>query len=627
MKKQIWIWALLLIFLGASLPGLTERWQTESANKTYEMIIPYEEVSDLTNSTSQLDKALMKLKKAGVTTVSFNPLTLKSMESQNILSIFTEQELYEALVFSDEKKNINLDREGYYITVPEKKEYQKMLEEAYDLEKVTFENTPFYFLPDKNDVDLSDFVGYDTSAISKMEKFGFNIILRVENSDHNKVNKRAVNELLAVKDDKISSILFIGKEALGYPNGNAIGSYAKRLHDAGYFFYSIEFTNIAGLKNVATATDYDVVRLHSLNIYSNPNVQNIDRAARAVKERNMKAIFFHIDDKKPKESIQTAVDFVNGVQDKLDDRYHSGVPSSYPQMSLPIWTLLASLAAGILFTYLAAGILKNRLLQFAAAAFMAVLVIAYFLLDRLVFLQIFALIIAVITPIYAVLSASGSRKLDGRIRSISLQYLKAAGISVIGIIIMIGLLNGNKFLNGFEQFRGVKLVYVVPLIFVTVYMCWDLVTAAVKKKGIRVLDVEVRYWHLLVFFLVAAIVGYYVIRSGNSGQASSLELSFRNWLEDVLYVRPRTKEFLIGFPAFLLGLYLSDKSKWLGRIFVIVGTIGFLSIVNTFSHIHIPLAISVLRTVYSLVFGYIIGIVLIVIVNFFWKKLRKKAVK
>ena len=122
-----------------------------------------------------------------------------------------------------------------------------------------------------------------------------------------------------------------------------------------------------------------------------------------------------------------------------------------------------------------------------------------------------------------------------------------------------------------------------------------------------------KYWHLVLFAIVAGIGAFYISRTGNFGPVSNLELTFRQLQEDILYVRPRTKEFLIGFPFFVLALYVMGVNRKWGMIFLIPGVIGFLSIVNTFTHLHIPIGISLLRTVYSVVLGFVIGLVFILI--------------
>lgn len=259
-------------------------------------------------------------------------------------------------------------------------------------------------------------------------------------------------------------------------------------------------------------------------------------------------------------------------------------------------------------------IIKCHPLRLVVTAGMILLAAVYFLLDRLLFIQAFALIIAVLTPIYAVMStAKGSRK----IRNILVQYVKAVAISAVGIAIVVGLLNGNPFLTGIEAFRGVKLVYVIPiagvivLVIMQMYNIFDNGYKHALTRTVKLVNMEVRYWHLLLFVVIAAIGVFYITRTGNAGTASALELAIRQWLEDTLYVRPRTKEFLIGFPFFVLALYVMGINKKLGSILLIPYVIGFLSIMNTFTHLHIPLDVSILRTLYSIVFGFVVGLVFI----------------
>jgi hypothetical protein len=91
---------------------------------------------------------------------------------------------------------------------------------------------------------------------------------------------------------------------------------------------------------------------------------------------------------------------------------------------------------------------------------------------------------------------------------------------------------------------------------------------------------------------------------------SSIELLFRNWLESTFGVRPRFKEFMLGHPPLLLGLFLAIRYRaaW---VLIIVGTMGQLSMVSTFTHLHTPLYISIIRTLLGLGAGLLIGLVCI----------------
>jgi hypothetical protein len=126
----------------------------------------------------------------------------------------------------------------------------------------------------------------------------------------------------------------------------------------------------------------------------------------------------------------------------------------------------------------------------------------------------------------------------------------------------------------------------------------------------NLLTLPIKVWWVVVA-MVAAVAGmYYLSRTGNAGEASTIELMFRNWLESTFGVRPRTKEFLLAHPLLLLGLFLSLRYR-AGWVFIIVGSIGQLSMVDTFAHIHTPLYISIIRVFLGLGLGFVIGCVLI----------------
>ncbi|HWL25094.1 MAG TPA: DUF5693 family protein, partial [Ureibacillus sp.] len=324
------------------------------------------------------------------------------------------------------------------------------------------------------------------------------------------------------------------------------------------------------------------------------------------------------------------VDFLKGVTDKVPSSFTAGAPKVFDQISIPAWVTALVLLAGIIFTYLISELVKSPIVRLLVTGFMALLALAYFALDRILFVQVFALIVACFTPIFAVVKSSHG---STRIRNILVQYAKAVGISLIGIAIVIGLLNGNGFITGYDHFKGVKLVYIIPILgtLLFVLLSWTGIGSDGMKNGLNksvtLLNKEVKYWHLVVFVLVAGIGLFYISRTGNSGPVSELELTFRQLQEDILYIRPRTKEFLIGFPFFVLALYAMGVNRKRGMIFLIPGVIGFLSIVNTFTHLHIPIGVSLLRTAYSVVLGFVIGLVFIAIYKIIvslYNKAKKK---
>ncbi|WP_221413081.1 DUF5693 family protein, partial [Peribacillus simplex] len=88
------------------------------------------------------------------------------------------------------------------------------------------------------------------------------------------------------------------------------------------------------------------------------------------------------------------------------------------------------------------------------------------------------------------------------------------------------------------------------------------------------------------------------------------EMAFRSFLENTFGVRPRNKEFLLAHPMMVLGVFLSFKYRHAVYL-LIIGVMGQLSMVGTFTHIHTPIYISAIRVVLGLGLGLIIGLIAI----------------
>mgnify|MGYP000246584785 CR=1 FL=1 len=88
----------------------------------------------------------------------------------------------------------------------------------------------------------------------------------------------------------------------------------------------------------------------------------------------------------------------------------------------------------------------------------------------------------------------------------------------------------------------------------------------------------------------------------------------RRFLENVMYARPREKEFLVGHPSFYL-MVAALYRKWpqlLHFFLVIAATIGVGSMVETFAHIRTPFLMSFIRGINGWVTGMVVGIALII---------------
>ena len=192
------------------------------------------------------------------------------------------------------------------------------------------------------------------------------------------------------------------------------------------------------------------------------------------------------------------------------------------------------------------------------------------------------------------------------------RLLAMSACSLIGALLMAGLLADAGFMLKLDQFAGIKLAHFLPLVLVVAYFAYQgTVGQGWRKKMISLWQKPLTLGYAAVIGALLMVVAVYLMRTGNEAMlVSQWELQFRSLLDNWLGVRPRTKEFLLGYPAMLALLYFGYRHNWFLPL-VVLGTIGQISMVNTFAHLHTPLLISLERTFNGLVLGIIIGVLVI----------------
>ena len=137
---------------------------------------------------------------------------------------------------------------------------------------------------------------------------------------------------------------------------------------------------------------------------------------------------------------------------------------------------------------------------------------------------------------------------------------------------------------------------------------------------------QIPVWAVVLVGVIGLAGLYYLARTGHetSVSVSTAEIMIRNELEELLLARPRTKEFLVAFPGIMLAVYCAVRRlPFWTALFGLAGTIGLTSICNTFMHIRTPLYLGFIRTGYSLLFGIVIGCVMILCFDLLYKWYRK----
>lgn len=611
------LWSIIVIVMILSIPFLWERVSIESNHTTYEVSIPYDDIRAMEAVGIPADDVLSQFRSGGVESISFQPLTMDDLIERSIIEVVSRSYFHQATEGSSEEL---LEEHGILLEVLDKHHpYMELLSSSinrlYDgfakVESISTENNEFLFLPYVNDEIMDLPITFDIENMERAINNDFSIILRLENNLASEEQYQALLQDVDRLKDYINHLLFIGGEVVGYSPNQESGE--PTLHfikekmdywDTNLIF--IENTPQKGFSQLVQSTGQVPVRLHSLTLEkgNERDLSQVYRSLRAMKERNIQILYINLLNKYsgeryelPNEALHAldgTVEFLQTLDSKTMMSKGSVVP--YPKFQLPVWMeVLLLLAASSFIGLIIQEVSKRYTLPIVIALWG---VSTVFLLMELDFLmKLFVLGLAIIAPVYAVFTVGKPSTNTGVI----ISFVKGLGIALIGAWFVVSLLYGWEYMVGLEGFRGVKLLAVTPLFIIGVYTI-----------GLAVLKKQVMVWHLIVLFFVTAIIGFYITRTGNSGMSLPFELETRQWLENFFGVRPRTTEFFIGTPLFLLGIYFVKEGYEWGKYFFLFGAITFSSIIGTFTHLHTPLLVSIQRTVIGLGLGVVIGVILIV---------------
>ncbi len=201
-----------------------------------------------------------------------------------------------------------------------------------------------------------------------------------------------------------------------------------------------------------------------------------------------------------------------------------------------------------------------------------------------------------------------------------------------GTVGMSTLLSGIDYYVNNEIFRGIKLSLLVPVAYTAVVFCIMFIkldSNGLIKKIPVFLNSQIRVYWVILAGIILCIGSYYIIRSGNVNSISAFETLVRNKLTEMFTARPRTKEFLIGYPALLLLVYYVKKVniKLLQWLLAIAASILAASVTNSFCHVFTDYAVIVSRTLNGLTVGMFVSVIAIIanlilvkIVSVFYKK-------
>lgn len=651
-SSRKWLWIIVVIGVIAALPVVYDRLQTEKSSKTVEFVFDYRDLVEVAsyrvNPKDYISEQLDRLKEAGVQSMAIYESTLEDYRRARRLMIWGAADIAN---LTDTVIPENENFTYVLFTSPENSAtLSPIIAEAFSNLGITSRDWSFrgqkglIIETPLEDATLKP-LQPDPFTLEMLHGKGFNIVPRLV--DSLMYNEDSVKKLLDRYEELgVTRILFEGESVKGFTDDvdlNSIESFANLLNERGMGIAAIE--NIKkqqkGFNKLAYLLDYNVTRLYSLTEGDSALAPKViaDRFALATKDRNIRMIYLNTIPSRNTAKAQVTDTLDNlitslsepggAVEQITNNGFTLGqatafevVDSSYQRICKLIAVVGAVSLVALLISYFIPWLtIPAWILGLLGSAGLLVL-------KPMLFEQALALAAAISAPTLAIVLAI--RKINEmgpplrtnpltyktmtpqrRLVHSLVLYLKTALISLSAVPFVIALLNNITYSLVLNQFRGVSLLHMAPIGLVALYVLLYRGEFAFNKTG-KLLRTPITLAMVILGVVVAAVGYYYMTRTGNGGNVSALEMSFRTFLENTVGVRPRNKEFLLAHPLFILGAFMALRYRNAAFI-MIIAVIGQLSMVDTFAHIHSPIMISLIRGLLGLGLGLIIGVIAVIV--------------
>jgi hypothetical protein len=666
------LWWLVIACLLLSLPVAVDRYRTESTSKKVEFVFDYRDLLEISetkpNPAQFVDEQLKIMKQAGITSMAVYESTLNELRLSRRIELYSS---HEAMALTQTPVSGNENFAYVLLTdASSRATVQDMIEQTFkrlgvNIHTWSYKNTPGLVLELPLDDAAMKPLSPDPITLQSLKDKGFQIVARVGNRNAAFSAEALEATLAMLKEFGVTSILVDGDSVPGYSadlkkTQTQLKAVAGLLNKYDMALAAIELQKSPqkGFTTLARLTDYNVIRLHSFTendaakLAENITTEELegridgvtDRLVLAVKDRNIRLVFLNARAGKnmdrglmtdPLDALYKSLDGKDGAVAKIKDKgFTVGKAHAFVryESSLHSFSIAAAYTGAVL------------LIALTLSYFVPGLTLAISLLGLLGVGGLHVLASSVAQKLLA-LGATSCAAALGIIAAISwlqkrrkqqaatgawwksvVMLLIITAVSGLGIIAVVGVDHSMIYMLQLEQFTGVKVLAYLPVVIVAAYVLFfseGLSFPQMLGKAQQILASKISVLWVICAVVIGAVGMYYLSRTGNEGSASSLEMVFRNFLENTLGVRPRNKEFLFAYPALVFGIYLCLKRYMAGLYLMILSAIGPASSIGSFTHLHTPLYISFIRVLLGVGLGAIFGLILIVVWELVvrgWKK-------
>ena len=658
-KQNIFLYVLIIVGLGFALLINFQRHQVEQINNQVEMLMEYEDLLKLAANTGKTSQeTLTDFKNKGITSLAVYETTLEKLAAKGELSVVSTGEvanwkrlgLNTQLVWVNNLNKEQLAESGVYVIGEQGVLWQEVLadvQQRFAKSRIIVDGAkPVLFIAGGDyEKIIEQHLGFSTQEMQAVVQAGFYLTVRPINYHNVSAENIAhVFQRLDAAKVPITSMLFSGKQSLGADEQLTVTAQELKKRkitlDMTEHIVQLQFAPMAGIEKLAKLVDYNVARLYVIDPAEQKKLslkEAIRRFPLTDEERNIRVNFLKTFEQPEldQDLYSMNLDYVGEVAEKVQARGYkldkAGVfPSFFPSKLLLVPIFAGAMAACVLYLSCFCNISKkkqNMLTIVLTLGISSLLLVTNGTSVR----QLVALISAVVLPTLSMILivtfwdkiAPKERTLIKIMTNASWQLTLAVGLSLVGGMYLAAVLGDLRFFLELDIYRGVKLTFIMPVLLVMAYYVYkhNLFNKNSVETGFAGLMSQLKIFlnypiyikSLVIAGAVLFVAWVFIGRSGHTAgvPVPAIEIKLRLLLEEIMYARPREKEFMVGHVAFFLAALASYKnySRLLTFMFVALATIGQGSLVQTFAHMRTPVMMSVIRALDGLVLGIVCAIV------------------
>ena len=656
------------------------RHDVEKQNNTVEMAMEYEGLRKLAALQGLPEEdVLRQFKEAGINSLMIFDTTLERLTKNGELQTTTGGELRQAAMLGADKGVFAhipaeaLEENAAYVaaaadaSVLEDVEQDLCLRYGADRVQVVSENpriikvkgstTP---LPDGRYDEpqglLQAPLGLPVQDLRRVNALGFKIIVRPQN--YIEVTDEQIDAIFdRIKEAgvPVAALMPCGTEVVGYPN--KMQHLGERMKENNMtlvmleHYTQLQFAKIDGLLPLAEFNNYKAARSYVIDPTEQKKIsvgEALRRWALTDEERNIRVNYIRpfLMPEGGQDIMKTNLKYVRDIKASVEARGYTigeagvfaakgdGFAPYFPSKLSFIPVLLAIVAGVVLYLSLLfnfSGSKQLALWAVLSAGGLALLFIGRGLLTR----QLLALAAASVFPVLSmsVIFNIWDKNTTDKHSLLSIcwkgiwQLALAIALSLVGAAFLSAILTDSRFLLEIDIYRGVKLTFILPVIFTAILFMKRYDLLQVVGKGLQtlwkrlngLLDTGLTFRHVVVLLVLMFIAYYFVGRSGHTGgvPVPAIELKMRALLEQLMYARPREKEFMIGHPMFFLAVLAAYRCapRWWQFALTCAAVIGQGSLVQTFCHMRTPVVMSFVRALDGYAVGVVFGVAGVLVIG------------